>query len=145
MTDVDDVLAHHGVKGMKWGKRKKRDSGGEPASGNSEPGGDSGPKRKLGGSGHAVMKARAELEGHQKATQDAADRYQAAKKAGDKAGMDKAERDWNESAGKMITADVMSQRMTGSEVVGFLLAGPIGSAAVRHVQNERNRRGEYGY
>lgn len=144
MSDVDDALMHYGVKGMKWGKRKKRDGGGDnsPASpGNA----DAGPKRKLGGQGHAVMKARAELKGHQDATKDAADRYQAAKKAGDKAGMDKAERDWNDSAGKMITADVMSQRMTGAEVVGLLLAGPIGSATVRHVQNERNRRGEYGY
>lgn len=32
MAEVDDFLAHYGVKGMKWGKRKNSDSGGSDRS-----------------------------------------------------------------------------------------------------------------
>lgn len=36
MTVVDDVLAHYGVKGMKWGVRRKRTAPGEPAHGDAK-------------------------------------------------------------------------------------------------------------
>lgn len=36
MTVVDDVLAHYGVKGMKWGVRRKRTAPSEPAHGDAK-------------------------------------------------------------------------------------------------------------
>lgn len=50
MTDVDEFLAHYGVKGMKWGVRKDRSSGSGGSSGAS-----SGSSGKSGASGKVGM------------------------------------------------------------------------------------------
>lgn len=55
-VEVEDFLAHHGIKGMKWGKRKPEDSGGDSSSVKS----NKGEKVSSAGSGKSVKSFKGE-------------------------------------------------------------------------------------
>lgn len=132
MSDVDDFLTHHGVKGMRWGRRKS-DSGSGGSGGSGDSGGSGGSTKK------APKHTETRREHRKRVKQEAAEFQQKKLEKTFKA----AETKGDNVLIKTMYADGAPTIVTGKEFVRDISSGRMFNANVTEVFGEKRADGRY--